>query len=204
LESLLKIKRSIEQDLAILIKRYGTPMRHFKVGTDKLPARGSYVDTVKTELEGYERGQDLITRHNVNIETVESTMQIDVRRLYEIVFDNIIIGLGVPQSFLGLGETSNRAVAQIQLIGFDRRIARIQQKIKQMWEEEIFPRVLEVNGFEREERIRLGWGALNVGNMKELADALYLLTTKDESGQSLMTIEEGRKLLFSRINLEGS
>jgi hypothetical protein len=194
--SLLKIKRSIEQDIAILIKRYGTPMRHFKVGTDKFPAKASAVDEVKSALEDYERGQDLITRHNVSVETIESKMQIDVRRLYEVIFDNIIVGIGVPKSFLGLGETSNRAVAQIQLIGFDRRIARIQQRIKQILEELIFPRVLEVAGFKREERIVVNWNPLGMLSEIDFANALKALV---DSG--IISKEEAREQWFSRVKL---
>jgi len=192
---LLEKKEEIEKDLAVVTHLFAHPWILVKVGTDQYPASPSSVDSVRKELENYKPGKYLVTRHNVNIDMLTPRVPQGLQEHYDRIVENIIVGLGVPRTFLAGGGRvtggAERSPLQARII-FDRNVRRLQHLGAFVFEERIFPRELELAGLGKKQVVGMRWNASELPielSGKELTELL---------AGGILSKEEARRYLQSR------
>lgn len=197
IRDILQVKRNIETDVGNIVKRYASPIRHIKVGTDRFPAQPTAVTNVQTELKKLTLGEDIVTRHNIEVSVIESELKMDVIGIYREIYDATAAGLGVPLLLLGKPEGANKASSDTELIGFDRRVSSLQIKVNTLMENFILKRLLELNEL-KEGAVMMTWGVLGVSDPLIQAQSWALLMK-----YGVISREEVRSQLAVKLNLTG-
>ena len=143
---LLNIKDRIESDLMVIVRRYAAPIIHAQVGDETHLPSNDDITTVKNGLKDIYADTEYVT----NFLTKMSVIGFEGKalRLGEItkhIDSQIIAGLQVPAVLLGLGEGTNKAVAEVQLRSFGRHIKSIQRQMKTQFEDMVIVKQMGLN-----------------------------------------------------------
>ena len=134
-----------EQDLVKLISRKaGAPM-HVQVGQPGEVTDPGAVDNIKNLLVYMTNRTEWVTDANVNMKVVDFG-EIG-KNLTDTILHNIRMlcaGMQIPEVMLNSGQL-NEGIAKVQLEGFQRMIASIQEEIESLVEEKIFKPLLISN-----------------------------------------------------------
>ena len=136
--AMLNIKGDIEQDTKIIVQRYAAPIMHAKVGDNENPASPEDITTVQGQLQDIWSDTEYVTNNLVDINVLGfQGKALQLGEILNHVDSQIIAGLGVPRVLLGMGEGSDKSVAEVQLRSFNRKIKSIQRLIKIEFEDKI-------------------------------------------------------------------
>lgn len=157
----LQIKINTEANLDVMIDKFASPLRHFKIGTPDRPASQGEIDAFNSDLQGIQADTELVTDDRVVAEILETKQgaQTNLAPALEYIENQVVAGLQTPLVFLGRGNT-DRAAAETQLDMFDRKAKVLQRVIKRTAEMQIFKVHLELifGEIENEEIPELTWG----------------------------------------------
>src|SRR3990167_566126 len=159
--AVLQIKINTEANLDVMIDKFASPLRHFKIGTPDRPASQGEIDAFNSDLQGIQADTELVTDDRVAAEILETKQgaQTNLGPALEYIENQVVAGLQTPLVFLGRGNT-DRAAAETQLDMFDRKAKVLQRVIKRTAEMQIFKVHLELifGEIENEEIPELTWG----------------------------------------------
>ena len=187
----LTIYRGMVQDLSSMIHRYGSPMIHWKVGTEAITISPKAIIAFSEYINTRPVGVDPVTSGIVVGDVLSAGEKaMDINSYIIALRNDLLLGIGVPNSVLGGITLSGQSASETELEGFSRRIGVIHQLLQDMSNKEIFPIVLGENSgsFTRET-----WKKIPrmIFNPAETIEQKYL-RVGDGVDKNILAIEEAR------------
>lgn len=141
--SAIERKLGYEDDAALIVRRYASPITHYRLGTEQVPATQDQIDDFKNTLVELRPGDDIITSTAVSIDLVGARQAVmDVVPFQAHTDRNLMIGLLVPEVLMGQGQDRTQATAEIEMQSFVYTVKSLQRLLKAKIEGEIFTRLL--------------------------------------------------------------
>lgn len=113
--------RQIEENIQMLIYQHIYPLYHYKVGTDAAPAREikdansgnkTEIDVVTDEINAMPPEGLFVTSHRHQIDVLGAEGEaLKAKEYLDYFFQRVLIGLGVSQVDIGIGNSSNRSTS---------------------------------------------------------------------------------------------
>ena len=167
------------EDLGHILHRFAAPYLHHKVGTDVAPASQTQLDDYISDVGARLPGEDWVTSGAVDIKVIQASqgmMQMD--NLVKSLQDEIIAGLRIPEIFARGGVTSNKAVGDIEMQAFDRKVKALQKTVAISLEDYLFPKLTKG-------KVKMVWNEFSVEGELIRAQRLQYMV---QSGIPLKTV----------------
>lgn len=159
------------EDLGEILHRFASPYLHHKVGVPEMPASQTQLDNYTAAINQRLPGQDLITSGAVDIKVIQGTQgMIQMDNLVKSLQDEIIAGLRIPEIFARGGVNSNKAVGDIEMQAFDRKVKALQKTVSLMLEDYLFPKLTSGKAI-------MIWNEFSVEGEKTRAERLQIMVT---------------------------
>lgn len=182
------------QDISVMIRRYGSPMIVWKLGTPEMPADKKMMKDFQKGMDQRNIGTDPVVPGIVEWDVVSAGERaMDIEPYVRSLRDDMFAGIAVPEIVLGGTSSGARAGSETQLEAFSRKISEIQKLIEDLCKNQIFPRVL---GLGIKPFTRAEWVSIPnlIFNPPETTEQKYLRISTLMSN-NLVTIEEAREML---------
>lgn len=140
--------REIEERVLHMIYRNVHPLLHVKVGSKENPGQPQEVDDVKVEVENMSVDGGMVTTDRVVIETINTKNVIDAKQYLEYFEKRVFTGLGVSETMMGRGDTSNRSTSDNQKEEAVDRVKSIQRTISTFITAGMINELLREGGFD--------------------------------------------------------
>ena len=121
--------REVEERTLHMLYRNIHPLFHVKVGTKEIPGQVEEVELIKGEVQNMSVEGGLVSTERISIDSVASDKIIDADK-YLVYFEKrVFTGLGVSETMMGRGDTSNRSTSDNQKEEAVDRVKAIQKVI---------------------------------------------------------------------------
>ena len=148
---------NFQEDIGEIIHRYAAPIIHWTLGTEDAPANAGDISDFKSLLNDRDVGQDLITSSNVEADPIVNNLKmVQPDGMIKLLQDELIAGLRVPEVFIRGGVTSNKAVADVEMAAFDRKVKAIRNQTGEMVADFIFKKVAPTS------EVTISWNEMSV------------------------------------------
>ena len=181
------------QDISVMIRRYGSPMIMWRMGTPEKPASEKFMKDFRSALSGRNIGDDPIIPGIVEWEIVSAGEKaMNIEPYLRALRNDLFAGIACPEVLIG-GSSGSSAGSEIELEGFSRRMVEIQQFVSDHARRRLF--ALEL-GLDEQPFSREEWKGIPkmVFNPPETTEQKYLRVSTIINS-NLGTIEEGREML---------
>jgi hypothetical protein len=131
-----------QEDLGVILHYFSAPYIHWLLGTENFPANATQIADFEGLLAGRKTGEDIVTSSAVKHEVIQASqgmMQMD--GLVKGLQDEIIAGLRIPEIFVRGGVTANKAVGDVEMQAFDRKVHALQEIVSSVLEKYLFPKL---------------------------------------------------------------
>ena len=143
IRSMLERKLGYEDDAALIVRRYASPIVWYQCGLPNIPATQAQMDKFKTSLTTMRAGDELITSTAVTVEILGAQQKtLDMKPYLEHVDRNLMMGMLTPEVLMGQGQDRTQATAEIEMQSFIYIVKALQRLVKSKIEGEIFTRIL--------------------------------------------------------------
>ena len=160
-----------QEDIGEIIHRYANVKRQWKLGHDggnglqPQPATQEDIDNFKATLDALGTGEDLVTSTGVKCDLlVPNIKMIQPEGLIKHLENQLMTGLGIPDTFIRGGESSNKATADVELQGLDREVKALRKVFSTYIEDYIFKDYLGCPS------VKFAWHEMNTESEVQKAD----------------------------------
>lgn len=147
----VKILRQIEEDVIRLIYRHLFPLYTYKVGLAQpgYEASDEEIDIVREEIRAMPMDGGIVIpeRHEISVVGAEG-QALDVHNYLEYFRKRVFTGLGVSESIMGIGDSSNRSTAESMTGEMHDRIKAFQRVMAESIGFYILNELLREGGFD--------------------------------------------------------
>jgi hypothetical protein len=146
----IRALRQAEEHVLRLIYRNLFPFFHYQVGVDKAGLEGTDEEVLMIEqrIQNMDLEAGIVTTERHKITSVAANQIIDAKAYLQYFFDRAVMGLGVPKTLLGFGDTANRATADQLSVEMRDRIKAIQRVLGTFFDQFIIHELLLEGGFD--------------------------------------------------------
>jgi len=135
---MLKTMESIQSDTRIIVQRYAAPILHAKIGDETNPASSEDITMVKDAMQNIYSDTEFATNYLVDLKVLGfQGKALDLDPILNHVLSQVIAGLQVPPTLMGLATGTDKATAEVQLRSFGRHVKAVQRAIKIEFEDKI-------------------------------------------------------------------
>jgi len=153
----LRRKAALCESMVIIMDRKANSPYVATVGTPEEPCASSDVETVGKKFEWLNNKHEWTFNHLVKLEKVDfGAIGDKFSEPLKIMNNELIAGAQVPEVLLGRGSIPE-GLAKVQQQAFERRIQSIQEEVEKIIEQQVFNRVLAMNGLVGI-HVELTWG----------------------------------------------
>jgi hypothetical protein len=193
----VKILRQVEEDVVRLIYRHLFPLHVYQVGLDRpgFEATDEEIELVREEIRNMtlDGGIVIPERHNLSILGNEGEA-LKVEGYLEYYRKRVFTGLGVSETIMGVGDTTNRATAESMTTEMHDRIKAFQRVMAEAVDFYIFGELLREGGFDPilrpEDDVDFQFKEIDLDSRTKLENEITQLWNNN-----LMTFEEARQAI---------
>ena len=162
-----------EKDMHTLINRKANTPIWAKVGTIEEPATQTDVTAVGQQFEWLNNMHEWAFDHKVDLKVLDfGNLSEKFATVIEHDKEMIFYTFQIPAVIMGMANVPE-GLAEVQLDTFERRIQSIQATIEEIIEEEIFDRILKLNGLQAD--VEIEWGQPSDKSVNERINRLTLI-----------------------------
>ena len=210
----IRALRRIEQNVELLIYQHIYPLYHYRIGTDGMPARENKgtdgydeIERAKVKIEDIPPEGMFITSHRHEIRAIGAEGKaLEVQEYLQYFLKRVIIGLGISEVDLGLGDSANRSTAENISKNLVDLVKGVQREFEIFMNENFIYELLLEGGFSdplsKDNIVHFRFNEIDIDKKIKLENhemTLYQggLTTQDEA-----RVQLGRDVLNERQQKE--
>jgi SPP1 gp7 family putative phage head morphogenesis protein len=160
----------IQDHTKLLSRKAGMPM-HVKIGVPGEMTNPSVVQQAKVDLQYMTNSTEWVTDSNVDMKVIDfQGINENILKGFENDLLNVMAGMECPEVLIGSGQL-NEGIAKVQLEGWQRKIAAIQEQIEFLIEEKIYKPILLKNKFQLD--VEFSW---NLPGEEEINNRVKTIT----------------------------
>jgi len=147
----VKILRQMEEDVIRLVYRHLFPLHQYQVGIDKpgFEASDEEIELVREQIRNMPLDGGIVVPERHNITVVGSQGEaLDVEGYLEYFRKRVFTGMGVSETVMGIGDSSNRSTAESMTTEMHDRIKAFQRVMAEAIDYFIIRELLQEGGFD--------------------------------------------------------